>query len=83
MDNTTEAMKTFFDTDLRYLELTGRWFEGINTMTWTWTQLPDMYWRKCYSYLLCSIVGALEDAYNSFEESRVAKERAVKESFAH
>lgn len=64
-----QAMRKFFETTkLTTLKCDARWFQNIETLGWTSVQVNHMYWRSCYSYLLCSIVGGLEMAYNQWKE---------------
>eukprot|EP00978_Attheya_sp_CCMP212_P042339 scaffold256196_cov51-Attheya_sp.AAC.1 len=51
-------------------------------MSWTESTLPNTYWRNCYSYLLCSTVGALEDTYKRREIGKQQKKQTRTQSFA-
>lgn len=42
------------------LKLEDRWLLNLNVLSWTQHTVKDMYWRSCYSYILCTLVGAFE-----------------------
>ena len=42
----------------------------VKTLTWTTTSLGVVYWRACYSYILCSVIGAFEMSYKNREEAK-------------
>ena len=59
-------MKKFFEeTDLKHLSLETKWIRNIDILTWTRNPLKHMYWRFCYTYILCSVLGAFETSYQA------------------
>ena len=54
----------FLKTKLENLRVgSDRWIEDVNMMSWAGAPLKNMYWRSCYSYILCSVVAGLEAAH--------------------
>ena len=39
-------------------------------MEWTNQYTKNVYWRSCYSYILCSVIGGLEDAWMKQQRAR-------------
>lgn len=61
------SMQQFFDeTDVSHFKFQNKdaLFMDIKALGWTKNGLNMTYWRSCYSYILCSTIGAFEVAYN-------------------
>jgi hypothetical protein len=65
-----EKMELFFEQDIfQSLRPKYWWIHGINAMSWKNKGLTNVYWHRCYSDLLGSIVGALlEPAFKTRKE---------------
>ena len=47
-------------------------FINISALSWTMSQVQAVYWRSCYSYILCSTIAFFEDAFDEAEKERIA-----------
>jgi hypothetical protein len=52
-------------------------FMDIKVLGWTKTALNVTYWWSFYSYILCSIIGAFEVAYNDWIGAKEREEMHV------
>jgi len=63
-----DAFKFFFETKLGDLTLTDkRWIMNVHIMAWTTSVTNHVYWRSCYSNILCSVIGGLEHAFSKWK----------------
>lgn len=71
-----KELRAFFETDLKTVDFEEEgseeisYFLKLSTLHWTGIGLNFVYWRACYSYLLCSVVGAFEKAYEERKKAR-------------
>lgn len=66
-----QELQSFFDcTELSHLtfigEPDGQRFIALKPLLWTNKHIPFLYWRGCYSYILCSTIASFEDAWDTF-----------------
>lgn len=74
-DQLVESMEKVFTTDLSKLQLIDntRVFNIPDFLKWSSVPVPYIYWRDCYTYLLCSLIAGLEKKYESqLEDDGVA-----------
>ena len=65
---TFAKMRSFFDsTKVSHFKFNSEnsLLMDINALDWTRSTLKGTFWRSCYSYILCSIIGAFEAAYKN------------------
>jgi hypothetical protein len=62
------SMEKVFTVDLSTLELIKdtRVFHIPDFLKWSSVPVPFIYWRECYTYLLCSITAGLQLQYDRF-----------------
>jgi len=61
-----DNLNKYFETNF----VGGQHYLSLCTLIWTQNQLEEIYWRPCYSYFLCSIVGAFEKAHKAYTEAK-------------
>jgi hypothetical protein len=76
----TTALVAFFDkTALSQLKFEDEesFFMQVDTLQWTTSGLSVAYWRACYSYILCSVIGGFEAAYKNWKEAKEQKHAVI------
>lgn len=63
---TTSAMQEFFSQDVTKLELDNEDHIRVKRMPWFDVKIPLIYWRQCYSYILCSTIAFFENVHEQF-----------------
>ena len=59
-------MQKFFDQDVSRLKLDGQRFMEVERMSWFDNEIDRVYWRCCYSYILCSTVAFFEQVHQVY-----------------
>ena len=60
------AMKEFFNQNIAELELDEEDHMRVKRMGWFDLGITLVYWRQCYSYILCSTIAFFEKAHEDF-----------------
>ena len=62
-------MRKFFNQNVTELELDEEDHVKVERMEWLDVQIPLVYWRQCYSYILCSTIAFFEKVHKEFSEA--------------
>ena len=60
------AMEKFFKQDATKLEIDKKDHITVERMEWFDVQLSRVYWRSCYSYILCSTIAFFENGQKRY-----------------
>ena len=72
-------MEAFFQTKLDDVKFENddSFVLNFQTLQWTRESLAYIYWRACYSYILCSVIGAFESAFDRRRQAQRAKHAKI------
>lgn len=73
--NVVESMEAFFNQKVLDLKLNEDLFIVVERMRWFVSEISEIYWRQCYSYILCTTIAFFQDAYDSYANAKVSEPR--------
>ena len=70
-----DQMKSFFETHVKDLQLDSEGFIAVKWMSWFDVEINRVFWRSCYSYILCSTIAFFEKAHKDYVNGEVRREK--------
>ena len=68
-------MQVFFDQDISLLKVNEKRFIQVKRMEWFDYEIRSVYWRHCYSYILCSTIAFFEKAHQEYANAKQDDDR--------
>lgn len=75
-DANIKVMQKFFDQDVSLLVLDAQRYIQVERMSWFDNEIATVYWRHCYSYILCSTVAFFEQVHKVYVNAKQGEDRS-------